>query len=224
MLFSVSSYYIRKEIKSRIKLRQALLLERVKRDSDERLSNEKLEFFTNISHELRTPLTLILGPAKQLLEQDTGSDYDKTKLYLIYQNASRLLLLVNQILDFRKAQSGELKLKVSKTEIVTNTQTVFDSFTQLALEKNINFHFNYEHESLEGWIDMDKYHKILYNLLSNALKFTNHYGNVDLYIGTKEDDGIEKLVVEVSDDGVGIPVESQEKIFSRFYQVKSTKK
>jgi len=224
MLFSVSSYYIRKEIKSRIKLRQALLLERVKRDSDERLSNEKLEFFTNISHELRTPLTLILGPAKQLLEQDTGSDYDKTKLYLIYQNASRLLLLVNQILDFRKAQSGELKLKVSKTELVANTQTVFDSFTQLALEKNINFHFNYENESLEGWIDMDKYHKILYNLLSNALKFTNHYGNVDLYIGTKEDNGVEKLVVEVSDDGVGIPLESQEKIFSRFYQVKSTKK
>ena len=224
MILSVSSYYIRKEIKSRIKLRQALLLERVKRDSDERLSNEKLEFFTNISHELRTPLTLILGPAKQLLEQNEGSDYDKTKLYLIYQNASRLLLLVNQILDFRKAQSGELKLKVSKTEIVANTQTVFDSFAQLAQEKDINFHFNYENESIQGWIDIDKYHKILYNLLSNALKFTSNYGNVDLYIGTKEEDGVTKLIVEVSDDGVGIPVESQEKIFSRFYQVKTSKK
>ncbi|MFA9192336.1 two-component regulator propeller domain-containing protein [Flavobacterium sp. FZUC8N2.13] len=224
MILSVSSYYIRKEIKSRIKLRQALLLERVKRDSDERLSNEKLEFFTNISHELRTPLTLILGPAKQLLEQNEAVGNDKTKLYLIYQNASRLLLLVNQILDFRKAQSGELKLKVSKIEIVANTQTVFDSFSQLAQEKDINFHFNCENESLEGWIDMDKYHKILYNLLSNALKFTNNYGNVDLYIGTKEDNGIKKLIVEVSDDGVGIPIESQEKIFSRFYQVKSSKK
>ncbi|MGM8360595.1 hybrid sensor histidine kinase/response regulator transcription factor [Flavobacterium sp. ARAG 55.4] len=224
MILSVSSYYIRKEIKSRIKLRQALLLERVKRDSDERLSNEKLEFFTNISHELRTPLTLILGPSKQLLEQKEASDYDKTKLYLIYQNAARLLLLVNQILDFRKAQSGELKLKVSKTEIVANTQTVFDSFTQLAQEKDINFHFNCENESLEGWIDIDKYHKILYNLLSNALKFTNNYGNVDLYIGTKEENGITQLIIEVSDDGVGIPVESQEKIFSRFYQVKTSKK
>lgn len=224
MIISVSSYYIRKELKSRIKLRQALLLERVKRDSDERLSNEKLQFFTNISHELRTPLTLILGPAKQLLEQDQAFDYDKNKLHLIYQNANRLLLLVNQILDFRKAQSGKLKLKVSKTEIVDNTHTVFDSFSQLAEEKDINFHFNCEKDSIEGWIDIDKYHKILYNLLSNALKFTNNYGNVDLYLGTKEEDGIKKLIVEVSDDGVGIPLESQEKIFSRFYQVKSSKK
>ncbi|MEO8254302.1 MAG: two-component regulator propeller domain-containing protein, partial [Flavobacterium sp.] len=224
MIAAVSSHYIRKEIKSRIKLRQALLLERVKRDSDERLSNEKLEFFTNISHELRTPLTLILGPAKQLLEQNEHSDYDKNKLYLIYQNANRLLLLVNQILDFRKAQSGELKLKVSKTEIIGNTQVVFDSFAQLAQEKDINFNFNFEEDATQGWIDTDKYHKILYNLISNALKFTNHYGNVDLYIGTKEEDGIKKLIVEVSDDGVGIPMESQQKIFSRFYQVKSTKK
>ncbi|KDN55818.1 histidine kinase [Flavobacterium seoulense] len=224
LLFSVSAYYIRKEIRSRIKLRQALLLERVKRDSDERLSNEKLQFFTNISHELRTPLTLILGPAKQLLEQEEGFDYDKSKLHLIYQNASRLLLLVNQILDFRKAQSGELKLKVSKTEIIANTQTVFDSFRQLAQEKEINFHFNYEIESLEGWIDVDKYHKILYNLLSNALKFTNNFGTVDLFIGVKENDGENKLIVEVSDDGIGIPLESQKKIFSRFYQVKTSKK
>lgn len=224
MILSVSSYYVRKEIKSRLKLRQALLLERVKRDSDERLSNEKLEFFTNISHELRTPLTLILGPAKQLLEQSENVDYDKNKLNLIYQNANRLLLLVNQILDFRKAQSGELKLKVSKTEIVANTQTVFDSFTQLAEEKDINFDFNCEEESIEAWIDMDKYHKILYNLLSNALKFTNNYGSVDLYIGVKEEEGVRKLIVEVSDNGVGIPLESQQKIFSRFYQVKGSKK
>ncbi|MES2239632.1 MAG: two-component regulator propeller domain-containing protein [Bacteroidota bacterium] len=224
MILLVSSYYVRKEIKSRLKLRQSLLLERVKRNSDERLSNEKLEFFTNISHELRTPLTLILGPAKQLLEQNEGSDYDKTKLHLIYQNASRLLLLVNQILDFRKAQSGELKLKVSKTEIVANTQTVFDSFAQLAQEKDIIFNFNCELESLEGWIDIDKYHKILYNLLSNALKFTNNYGTVDLFIGTKEEEGVKVLIVEVSDDGIGIPLESQQKIFSRFYQVKSSKK
>lgn len=224
LILSVSSYYIRKEIKSRLKLRQALLLERVKRDSDERLSNEKLQFFTNISHELRTPLTLILGPAKQLLEQNEGVDYDKSKVHLIYQNASRLLLLVNQILDFRKAQSGELKLKVSKTEIVANTQTVFDSFTQLAQDKEINFNFNCELENLEAWIDVDKYHKILYNLLSNALKFTNNYGTVELFIGTKEKEGETILVVEVSDNGIGIPLESQKKIFSRFYQVKTSKK
>ncbi|MFV5693508.1 two-component regulator propeller domain-containing protein [Flavobacterium sp. LT1R49] len=223
ILVSVLIFFVRKQIKVRSKLKHELLLEKVKRDHEEKLSNEKLLFFTNISHELRTPLTLILGPVKQLMEQGNGTDYEKAKVNLIYQNANRLLLLVNQILDFRKAQSGELKLKVSKTEILANTQNIFNSFVQFAEEKTINFNLNCENEVIEGWIDIDKYDKILYNLLSNALKFTNSYGNVDLFIGVEE--GIhKKLIIEVSDDGVGIPIESQEKVFSRFYQVKSSKK
>lgn len=223
LMLSVIIFFIRKQLNIRSKLKHELLLEKVKRDHDEKLSNEKLLFFTNMSHELRTPLTLILGPIKQLMEQGNGTDYDKAKMNLIYQNASRLLLLVNQILDFRKAQSGELKLKVTKTEILANTQYIFNSFVQLAEEKNINFNLNCENEEIEGWIDIDKYDKILYNLLSNALKFTRNYGNVDLFIGVKE--GIhKKLIIEVSDDGVGISVENQKKVFSRFYQVKSSKK
>ena len=189
-----------------------------------KLNNEKLRFFTNISHELRTPLTLILGPAKQLLDENkaTTTDYEKSRYNLIYQNASRLLNLVNQVLDFRKAQSGELKLKVSKTDILAYSKNIFESFKEMAYNKKIKLNFISGNEAIEGWIDNDKFDKILYNLLSNALKFTNEYGNVDLTISLKGEDE-EILIIQVKDDGIGIPLKSQEKIFKRFYQATNSK-
>ncbi|SFU69878.1 Two component regulator propeller [Pustulibacterium marinum] len=215
-------YLLRKQLKFRIKLKQELLTEKVKRERDEKLNNEKLRFFTNISHELRTPLTLILGPTKQLLEQEKENTYTRSRIDLIYQNANRLLRLVNQILDFRRAETGELKLKVSQNDILISTKNIFSSFIELADSKNITFNLHVDETSLECWIDKDKYNKILFNLLSNAMKFTNAYGTVDLFIGFQ---GEEKnnLVIEVSDDGIGIPLESQEKIFSRFYQANNSK-
>lgn len=214
-------YFVRKQVTARVKLKKELLTEKVQRERDEKLNNEKLRFFTNISHELRTPLTLILGPVKQLLEQDKSNSYPRSRVDLIHQNANRLLRLVNQILDFRRAETGELKLKVSKLNILENTKNITYSFIELSQSKNINFNLNFEEELMECWIDSDKYNKILYNLLSNAMKFTNNYGNVDLFIGLKE--GKEKtLIIEVSDDGIGIPMDSQDKIYTRFYQAKNS--
>jgi len=222
LLFCVF-YFIRREIKNRIHLKQELLTEKVNREHDVKLNNEKLRFFTNISHELRTPLTLILGPAKQLLdESNNATDYEKSRYNLIYQNASRLLNLVNQVLDFRKAQSGELKLKVTKTDILVYSKNIFDSFKEMAYDKKIKLSFISQDDVINGWLDNDKYDKILYNLLSNALKFTNKNGNVTLNIRLK--DTIEDiLLIEVSDDGIGIPLKSQEKIFKRFYQATNSK-
>lgn len=223
VVLSTIFYFIRREIKHRIRLKQELLTEKVNREHDVKLNNEKLRFFTNISHELRTPLTLILGPAKQLLDESiNATDYEKSRYNLIYQNASRLLNLVNQVLDFRKAQSGELKLKVSKTDILAYSKNIFDSFKEMAYNKKINLNFISGNEAIMGWIDNDKYDKILYNLLSNALKFTNKYGNVDLSVRLKEGDE-EILIIEVSDNGIGIPLKSQEKIFKRFYQASNSK-
>lgn len=217
-------YFIRKEMKNRLRLKQELVTEKVNRERDIKLNNEKLRFFTNISHELRTPLTLILGPAKQLLEEsnDNSSEYQKSRFNLIHQNASRLLNLVNQVLDFRKAQTGELKLKVSKTDILLFTTNTFDSFKEFAFNKQIDLNIISEVENLIGWIDRDKFDKILYNLLSNAIKFTNKYGHIDLFVKLKENDK-NTLVIEVSDDGIGIPLKSQEKIFTRFYQATNSK-
>lgn len=222
LLALIVLYFTRREIKNRIRLKQELVTEKVNRERDVKLNNEKLRFFTNISHELRTPLTLILGPVKQLIDEgkENSSAYQKSRFNLIHQNASRLLNLVNQVLDFRKAQTGELKLKVSKTDILLYTKNTFDSFKEFAYNKNIQLNFNTEDESLFGWIDRDKYDKILYNLLSNAIKFTNKFGHVDLYLRFKENNN---LVIEVSDDGIGIPKKSQEKIFTRFYQATNSK-
>ncbi|WP_299552298.1 hybrid sensor histidine kinase/response regulator transcription factor [Seonamhaeicola sp.] len=220
-ILGIAFYFTRQQIRSRIKLRRELLTEKVKRERDEKLNNEKLRFFTNISHELRTPLSLILGPVKQLMDYENSTDYHKNKAGLILHNANRLLRLVNQILDFRRAETGEIKLKVFQTDVLPDTQDIFYSFMELAQSKNINLNFNIEEEKVVCWIDMDKYKKILYNLLSNAIKFTNNYGNVDLFIGFSETN--EKLILEVSDDGIGIPKESIGKIFSRFYQASNSK-
>ncbi|MFA9370838.1 MAG: two-component regulator propeller domain-containing protein [Labilibaculum antarcticum] len=221
-IFLFVLYQVQKQIKSRLRLKQELLLEKVKRERDEKLTNEKLRFFTNISHELRTPISLIIGPAKQLEEEGGGTDYQKSRVNLILRNSSRLLYLVNQLLDFRKAQTGELKLKVSKTDILLYTRNTFNSFEGFANDKKINLNLICESEKITGWIDRDKYDKILYNLLSNAIKFTGQYGDVDLFIGLKESNP-RMLVVEVSDNGIGIPMESQKKIFSRFYQVEHSR-
>ena len=225
LLLFLIFYVVRKQMKARLGLKHQLLLEKVKRERDEKLSNEKLRFFTNISHELRTPLTLILGPTKQLIEdgETSGNQFQLSRYQMILQNANRLLNLVNQVLDFRRAQSGELSLKVTHTDILLHTRNTFRSFEELADDKKIEFSLICESEMIEGYVDRDKYDKILYNLLSNALKFTHKYGHVDVFVGTQSVHGRTELVVEISDDGIGIPLESQEKIFTRFYQAPNSK-
>ncbi|NAS12992.1 hybrid sensor histidine kinase/response regulator transcription factor [Poritiphilus flavus] len=223
-VLAIAIFFIRREIKNRLRLRQALLMEKIKQDRIEKLNNEKFRFFTNISHELRTPLTLILGPAKDLLKQskELNNEYLGSRSELIYQNASRLLKLVNQILDFRKAQAGELNLKVSQIDILQQCKSVFDSFKDWATSKNISLNFNCEYDTISGWMDKDKLDKILYNLLSNAIKFTNTNGSVDLFVGLNDDDA-DHLVLEVSDNGIGIPDAAQKSIFSRFFQARNSK-
>lgn len=221
---AVLFYFVRREIKNRLRLKRELLVEKVERERDEKLNKEKIRFFTNLSHELRTPLTLILGSAKQLLVENRGqyNEQQTEKFGLIHQNANRLLILVNQILDFRKAEKGKLELKVSETDIRRHTLKTFNSFKELAEDKGVQLHFNCEQEKITGWIDRDKYDKMLYNLLSNAIKFTPEYGNVDVFLGCSDSQN-DRLIIEVGDDGIGIPEQSQKKIFSRFYQASNSK-
>ncbi len=208
------------QLKRSWNLKHELLLEKIHREREEKLNSEKLRLFTNISHELKTPISLILGPAKQLMESDLSEDRQQNLIRLILQNSNRLYNLVNQLLDFRKAQFGELTLKVTKTDILLYTRNIFQSFEGLADEKKINFHLICDSDELIGWIDNDKYDKILCNLLSNAIRFTTRLGNIDLFLGVSTGEtGFRTLTVEVSDDGMGIPIESQELVFTRFYQV-----
>lgn len=224
LIIFILGYLVQKVVKERIRLRQELLASQLKQERNKKLNDEKLRFFTNISHELRTPLTLILGPAKDLIQQakENHNEYQGSRSQLIHQNANRLLLLVNQVLDFRKAQTGGLDLKVSQIDILRQSKIIFTSFKELAKNKSISFQFNSEDDTLLGWIDKDKFEKILYNLLSNAIKFTKNHGNVDLFIGFS-DESKEYLIVEVSDNGIGIPESSQKNIFSRFYQARNSR-
>jgi DNA-binding response OmpR family regulator/nitrogen-specific signal transduction histidine kinase len=177
----------------------------------------KIKFFTNVSHEFRTPLTLILTPLEKMMKQSPDVEQHK-QFQLIHRNARRLLNLVNQLLDFRKMEVQEIKFNPSEGDIVKFIREVFLSFSDLSEKKNINFTFQTAVQELETLFDQDKLEKILFNLLSNAFKFTPENGAVSVEIDVKEQNDARLLEINVKDSGIGIPHDKQEKIFERFFQ------
>ncbi len=182
----------------------------------------KLRFFTNISHEFRTPLTLIMGPTENLLKKKdySNSALVKDDLSLIYRNEKRLYRLINQLLEIRHVETGTLKLSVKKNDIVSFLREIHALFNPLAEKKNIDFRLYTELDSIPIYFDPDKIEKILYNLLSNAMKYAPEEGTVNLSILlVKKPEEKEMLNISVSDNGPGIPAEHLPHIFDRFYQV-----
>ncbi|HEY1199857.1 MAG TPA: ATP-binding protein, partial [Niastella sp.] len=173
----------------------------------------KLKFFTNVSHEFRTPLSLIMAPVEKMLKQ-THEPEQKKQYQLIYRNARRLLALVNQLLDFRKLEMRELRLYPSLGDIVAFVKEVSHSFTDMAGSKHINFNFTTDIADLQISFDPDKLERILFNLLSNAFKFTPEYGNIEVIVSMQS----QYVSIQVKDSGIGIPAEDQDKIFERFFQ------
>jgi signal transduction histidine kinase/ligand-binding sensor domain-containing protein/DNA-binding response OmpR family regulator len=204
----------------RIQAEQKLEHERKHAERIRELDRLKITFLTNLSHEFRTPISLISGPVDQLLSQEkNGRSSDQ--LQMIKRNARRLLNLVNQLLDFRKMEEHELKLHVSKGEIVSFIKDVSDSFKDLSGRKKIDFAFNSQVDKLYTVFDSDKIERILFNLLSNAFKFTLEGGNVSVEIEKLEKESTSSTVwlsIKVRDTGIGIPENKQEKIFERFFQ------
>lgn len=206
-------YGFRKLILLRANLLHDIKLERLQRENMEKLNKAKLQFFTNVSHEFRTPLTLILGPAQSLLDSAEIGKTLRNHVLTISNNAQRLLRLVNQLLDFRKAESGNLKLEVSEGNIVKFVKEVKLSFDALAEQLNINFNFDYSAPIIKVWFDRDQFEKILFNLLSNAFKNTPSGGTIRISIHELQDNV--NLVVE--DSGRGIKSEHFETIFQTFF-------
>lgn len=187
----------------------------------------KIRFFTNISHEFRTPLTLILTPLEKLV-RDIGDPTVKNQLKVVVRNARRLLGLVNQLLDFRKMEVQGIVLHRSKADIITFVKEVALSFSDLFDSKSINFIIYSNIDSLQVSFDPDKLEKIIFNLLSNAFKFSQENGEVKLQLEYLEDNVSKtgetdsgKVRISVSDKGIGIPAGKQEKIFERFFQADS---
>ncbi|HKJ40795.1 MAG TPA: ATP-binding protein, partial [Sunxiuqinia sp.] len=186
------------------------------------LDSLKLKFFTNISHEFRTPLTLILSPVEKLLAK-VGDTTDQRQLSLIHQNARRLLNMINQILDFRKMEMQGLSYQPSHGDLIQFMQDVVASFRELSENKNIDLRLVTELPELTVEFDRDKLEKIMFNLLSNAFKFTPNNGLVIIQIELQDETPTnQRLIIRVKDNGIGIAPEQAEKIFDRFYQSESS--
>jgi len=183
------------------------------------LDQLKIKFLTNVSHEFRTPLSLIMAPVDKMLTR--ADEEQKQQLSMIGKNARRLLNLVNQLLDFRKMEVHELKLHKKPGDIVKFIGEISLSFTDIAEEKQIDFIFDTSADSLFTSFDHDKIERILFNLISNAFKFTPAGGHISVLLNVAENNQVNNvalLEIKVIDTGIGVPFEKQDKIFERFFQ------
>nr|WP_320059115.1 two-component regulator propeller domain-containing protein [uncultured Bacteroides sp.] len=179
---------------------------------EQKIADVKLRFFTDISHELRTPLTLIAGPLECVLTNNQLPIEIRKQLQLMQRNTERMLRLVTQILDFRKIQNHKMKLCVQQIEVVSFVQRIMENFNALAEEHLLDFVFYAECERIYLWADSDKLEKVIFNLLSNAFKYTPDGKMVKIVII----ENIKKVSIEVQDQGIGIPENKRNSLFVRF--------
>ncbi len=216
VVYSFSMYLL-----SRFRHRQEIM----RREHQEQLNEAKLQFFINISHEIRTPMTLIISPLEKLLAEHS----DKQSTYLmIYRNAQRILRLINQLMDIRKLDKGQMHLKYRETDIIGFIADLMQTFEYQAQKKDIAFTFDNQLKDqaniLKVWIDLNNFDKILLNVLSNAFKYTPEGGKITVSLSTGRNEntrGILKNYFEivVADTGIGIDQDKIEQIFERFYQI-----
>ena len=180
----------------------------------EQAHQAKLNFFTNISHEFRTPLTLIFAPLGELIANTRLQHETRQSLQLVQRNVMRLYRLVNQLMDFRKIEFKKMKLQVSQNDLVSFTHEIVGSFRVLAKNKNIDLEFITSERSLSVWFDTTMIDKVIFNVLSNAFKFTKENGNIHVSISKSND----KAVIIIEDDGVGMSKEVIDHAFEPFFQ------
>ncbi|MDN5216165.1 ATP-binding protein [Fulvivirgaceae bacterium BMA12] len=187
---------------------------KIQKEKLQELDQTKSRFFANISHEFRTPLTLILGILEDKIAQNLSSQ-DQRDFDIMHRNAQRLQRLINQLLDLSKLEAGSLKLEVTSQNIYEFLSAVVSSFNSHAHQRGINFSVQIPSESLSAYFDQDKVEKIIYNLLSNAFKFTPDGGKITMRASTDGKD----IILSVQDNGPGMTRDQLQRIFDRFYQI-----
>ena len=179
----------------------------------EEMGEAKIKFFMNISHEIRTPLTLIITPLLSLIKED--KEPHRQGIYeIIRKNSERILHLINQMMDLRKIDKGQMMMRMCQTDMVGFINEEYELFKQQALAKNIDFKYQHDSEELPVWIDRNNFDKVIINILSNAFKFTPTAGHILLSL-THTD---HHAYISIKDSGIGIPKDKLETIFQRFYQ------
>ncbi len=220
---------IRKISLDRANLRHSIELANLERDKDNEINQVKVNFFTNISHEFRTPLTLIIAPLEEILsKRSTIKEGIGDKITIMYKNANRLLRLIDQLMDFRKVETKKLTLELELTDIIAYITDIANEFYSLAIQYNKNFSVEAEKVTFQGWIDKEKVEKIVFNLLSNAFKYTQPGGSINLRISIQNADNRTNSILnnytgnylnlKVIDTGIGINTCELEKIFEPFYR------
>lgn len=207
---------------SQIATKHRKIKEKELEEKQKALEREKLksDFIVNLSHELRTPINIILGTTRVLecsANKKINSDYLLEKIENINKNSYRLLKISNNIIDITKAESGMFKLKLEKCNIVSVIENIFESSLYFAKRKNIKMIFDTKEEEINTAIDVFQIQRVVLNLISNAIKFTHENGNINLSMWTEA----ENILIEVEDDGEGIPSDKLNYIFYRFYQVEN---
>lgn len=207
-LFTLAvAYYIYRLTKQRYRLRQRIKVER-------ELTDYKLKFFTNISHEFRTPLTLIQSSLETItVNTDIVKQYPQ--LSIMERSTNRMVRLINQLLEFRKMMNGKLHLALEEDDIIAFVRDIFYTFNLMAEDKKITMTFNTFTDKHVMFFDKSNVDKVVYNLISNAIKYTPAGGNVSLDIQQNNDN---TLSIKVADDGLGVPKHKQQELFSRFMQ------
>ncbi len=211
LIVSIRLYVGRKERKKSEARHQKMEVARKKQ-----MDEMKMKFFTNVSHEFKTPLSLVLTPLEQMVKKP--ENVKASDLKTVYRNAKRLMTMVNQLLDFRKMEANQHVLNLSNGDFVCFLQGIVESFHHLSKEKTIALDFVANRHSFYTRFDRDKIEKVMFNLLSNAFKFTDPEGTISVeLICTKKEEG-EHVTLQVSDNGMGIDKANHERIFDRFFQ------
>jgi signal transduction histidine kinase/CheY-like chemotaxis protein/AraC-like DNA-binding protein len=212
--FNAGIYFFLRYYTRKIKMKKEIEVANLLVEKEKELSEKKLSFFTNISHDLKTPLTLITAPLDQVITSPNLPEEHINNLLIIKRNALKLRTLINDILDFRKITNKQIALNITPTDLNSLLNSLYSSFNNSCKQRNITLtiHCNVDQKV---FIDSEKIEKILWNLLSNALKFTNSNGTISLHAKLNLNDILE---ISVKDTGKGIKKEERPKIFNRFYQ------
>lgn len=208
-------YYFFQMYNNRIKLQEALKYEKKHAEDIEKLNQIKLRFFTNISHEFRTPLTLIVGQIEMLLQLRSFVPTVYNQILGIYKSSLQLRELITELLDFRKQEQGYMTIKVKEHNLVDFVYENYLLFQEYAIQKQITFHFHKTNDHLPVWYDAKQMQKVMNNLISNAFKHTQGTGGA---ISVSVRKGNQEVVIEVTNNGIGIPPQEIHQIFDRFYQ------